>query len=621
MSLRAILLPLAMAILSVARAEGLGFDPAASNGLESAASIYFAPENSFLFRMRSPDGSYREFQRNLDPNDPRIWSVRGWHGLIQGNLVLIESGRDVAGGKAQYIFDRGRLVMFNQGKLQREFPYDAERSVTAGGSPYAFESAVSGGSGSADAAAPGGRTKKKGMSSAAAREIKKKWAKSGRLQWPFPNPNDNGFLFLAVALLSTALFHLRPKGVKAIGAALFVAASAALVTTASRGAFLAFAIGLAPACLLNFRALVRSKAVWILAGVVLLAAVCWFATHESRLLTRGFSKKSRWSNETRIEMWATAPVMMAEAPNGWGGMHVGRAYMDWYEDLGNISLSASLVNDHLTRLVGYTMFGRFAYIFVWFAAIALMTLTALRTRRAVVLGLALALLVCGWFNAVMMNSVLRYTPWLILACFLVERPWRFLRARTAVFAVAASAVLAAAVLSAIYLVGSRGHAKRAYPIHVANGQVRVKSENPSIWIVDDGVALGGVFACRDIRGYYVYDSHTPAVGYVRSIADLPEGGVKRLVLAGMACDEWMRHVSEGGEARRRSLPSEVVFISPPFPPSALPPGFLATCKVRVVIGEFAARYEAEYSSPPEWVTVVPAMELYIYGWMRYAVGN
>lgn len=614
---RSILLLLPLATIGATGPERLGFDPTTSNGIASAASIYFAPENALLFRMRSPDGAYREFQGSLDPKDPSLWSVRGWHGEIRGNLVLVETGRNVEGGIAHYIFDRGRLVMFMQGGKKYEFPYALERSPTDGGPPYAFDAPAKP---SGKRSAKGGATRKKGLSSEVNRELSKKWAKSGRLQWPFPNPNDNGFLYLAIALLSTGFFFARPRVAKVIGAVIFVAASGALVMTASRGAFLAFAAGLAPAIFLNFRTLSRSKAFWTLACVVLLVAVGWFATHESRLLTRGFSKASKWSNDIRLEMWATAPTMVAEAPDGWGDMHVGRAYMDWYGGLTSVSLSASLVNDHLTRIVGYSRMGRFWYIFVWLASLSLMVYTALRSRRTVALGLAIALLVCGWFNAVMMNSVIRFTPWLILVAFIAERPWRHWRLKPACLVVLAAAVLSAVVLFAIYQIGS-GRAKRGYPIRVVDGQIRVKSAEPSIWVVDDGVALGGVFSCRDIRRFYVYNKAAPGVGYVRDIADLPGKGVRRLVLAGSACDEWMRHVSEGGADARRNLPEEVIFISPPFPPSALPEGLFASCKVRLVVGEFVARYEAEYAVKRDWVTIVPAMELYIYGWMRYVVGD
>ena len=106
---------------------------------------------------------------------------------------------------------------------------------------------------------------------------------------------------------------------------------------------------------------------------------------------------------------------------------------------------------------------------------------------------------------------------------------------------------------------------------------------------------------------------------MRSVENLPKK-VRRLVLAGSAGDEWLRRMSEGGVEAQRSIPEEVVFITPPFPPSALPEPFLKSCKVRLVIGEFVARYSAdEYGNPPPWVTVVPGMELYIDGWMRFVV--
>lgn len=49
---RPLLLLAPLAALAAAQPDGLGFDPADSNGLERAASIYFAPENEILFRMR-----------------------------------------------------------------------------------------------------------------------------------------------------------------------------------------------------------------------------------------------------------------------------------------------------------------------------------------------------------------------------------------------------------------------------------------------------------------------------------------------------------------------------------------------------------------------------------------
>lgn len=622
MTLRISSLLLLLAATSAAAPERLGFDPSTSNGLASAASIYFAPENSFLFRMRNPDGSYREFQKSeVDSSAPvqKLWSPRGWKGAlrVRKGLVYVESGGKVKGGRAVYLFNNGSLVQFEQAGKVHRFPANSPRPPTAGGVPYYFGDEEAGPD--ADGAdKPGAHGRSGGMTKEVQRELRKKWAKSGRLRWPFDNPNENGFLYLSLALLSSYLFFFSRRGVRIAGGVCFAAASAALVMTASRGSFLAFAAGLAPLVALNFAKVVKSKAVWVLAGVVLLSAVAWFATHDSKLLSRGFSKKSRWSNETRIEMWATAPQMIAEAPNGWGEMHVGRAYMDWYDSLSRISLSGSLINDHLTKLVGYSRIGRFTYLFVWFGLLSLTAYAAARTRRAVALGVLLALAVASWFNAVLMNIFIWGVPVAAIALFAAERPWRVWRARTVGIMLGGSALLAVAVLAGLSIAGGSSPS-RGYPIHVVDGQVRVKNRNPSTWIVDDGRALGGVLSCCDIRRFYAANPSAPGVGYVRSVENLPKK-VRRLVLAGSAGDEWLRRMSEGGVEAQRSIPEEVVFITPPFPPSALPEPFLKSCKVRLVIGEFVARYFAdEYGNPPPWVTVVPGMELYIDGWMRFVV--
>ena len=623
------LLPLAA--FAAAQPEGLGFDPAASSAMEYAASIYIAPENEFLYRMRNPNGSYREFQKseiNSTEAIQTLWSPHGWKGAVREkeNLIFVESGAKVKGGRAVYLFRHGRLVQFEQNGNVQRIPLEMPRPPTAGGVPYYFGDAEST---RPDRAAQqsGGARAQKTMAKGVERELKKKWAKSGRLCWPFENPNENGFLFLSLALLSTALFFCAKSGVKIVGGVCFAAASAALVMTASRGAFLAFALGLMPAIALKFKKLVRSRAVWILAGVVILTAVGWFATHESRLLTRGFTKKTKWSNDTRIEMWATAPQMVAEAPSGWDGLHVnpahmvGRAYVDWYDSLFEISLSGSLVNDHLTRLVGYSQVGRFVYLFVWFGLLALMAYTALRTKRAVALGVFVALAVAGWFNAVLMNIYLWGAPLGALVLFLAGRPWRVWRLRTICLLTGSAAVLAAVTLVGLVAYG-RATVKRGYPIYVADGQVRVKEQAPAIWIVDDGKALGGIFACRDIRRYYLHHPSSPAVGYVRDAKDLPKGEMKRLVLAGNAGKEWLEWLFERvKEGTKVAVPEEVVFINPPFMPSELPEEFVKMGKMRYVVGEFVARYYTDEGACPEGldVIVVPGMELYIQDWMRFAV--
>ena len=51
----------------------------------------------------------------------------------------------------------------------------------------------------------------------------------------------------------------------------------------------------------------------------------------------------------------------------------------------------------------------------------------------------------------------------------------------------------------------------------------------------------------------------------------------------------------------------------------MPQGVLALCRPKLLVGEFAARYNPEYASPPEWVGVVPGVEKYMPNWMQYAL--
>ena len=238
-------------------------------------------------------------------------------------------------------------------------------------------------------------------------------------------------------------------------------------------------------------------------------------------------------------------------------------------------------------------------------------------------GVFVALAVAGCFNAVLMNVYLWSMPAIALALFVAERPWRVWRVRTVSLIVGGAIVLAGGTLAGIEAYG-RAKLKRLHPIFVEDGRVCVKDDSPNIWIVDDSKALGGVLSpCRDIRRYFLRHPSAPSVGYVRNVEKLPRKRVDRLVLAGKAGQDWLDWIykcAEKGEEVSQFFPKELVFISPIFLPSALPEGIEEACKVKYVIGEFVARYHPdEFERPPEWVKVVPGMELYIQNWMRFAV--
>ena len=571
------------------------------------ALAYFAPESQMFYRLRSAGGGYREFQRSLDDLS-RMDGANGWRAKLSANGRITVTGRTKQGPE-RYVFDRGRLVSCVTPGETNRFPYATVRIAPDGAQPpFHF--------GSREERAWHRKSFDK-MPKDAEHLLVGKWKKSGRLRWPFENPNHNGFLYASLALLSLYLTVLNRRWTTCLGLGLALVFFVPLVMTASRGSFLAFAVGLAPMAAVRFRALARSRVTYVILAVAAAVAVVWFATHDARLLTRGFHGKSSWSNETRLDMWKMAPVMMVDAPGGWIA-NAGRAYLDWYEDLMCFTAPGSLINDHLSKMVRQSWPERAGYVFCWSVLLFGFFFMAFRTKNAVPAGLVAAFAVASWFNPLMSNWYLWIVPLLAPVLALVDRPWKDGR-RWAAAAGCAAAVTVVA-MATIVLLAERTLRPYGIQVRVDGPRVLVKGENPSVWIVDDGLSLGGAFSCKELRAYYAAHPHASSCGYVRSCADLPARRVRRLVLGGASGDFWLQRICASEKARAH-LPEEVVFISPPFPPSAIPPALHGAAKVKYVTGEFNARYCREFDSPPDFVEIVPAMELYLSDWMRYAVAE
>ena len=571
------------------------------------ALAYFAPENQLFYRMRYPGGGYREFQRDL--NEPsRMTGAGGWRAKLAPGGVITVTGPGPKGPE-RWVFDRGRLVSCVRPGETNEVAYaEVRRPPEDAEPPFHFGSVQE-------------KTLHRKSYAKTPRSIRQllggKWRRSGRLSWPFENPNENGFLYCSLAILSLALTALRRRALRILGVGLAFAFLAPLLMTASRGSFLALAAGLVPLAAVRFRALVRSRWTYVALAAALALGAVWFGTHDSRLLTRGFRGKSSWSNEVRLEMWRMAAPMMVDAPGG-GKMNPGKAYLDWYEDFDRFTAPGSLMNDHLSKMVRLGWPLRAAYVFGWSVLLLGMLFTAFRTRRAVPAGVGVALAVAAWFNPLLVNRALWAVPAAALVLFVLDRPWRFARQ----WAWAAGCAALVTVLSLATAVGLGLATPRPYglPVFADGPRVSVGAKDPEAWVVDDGLSLGGAFACKEIRSGVLALPNVRSVGYVRACADLPARRIRRLVLGGEAGDEWLRAVSSDAKLRER-LPAEVVFVSPPFPPSAIPPALFACARVKYVTGEFNARYDREFDAPPDFVEIVPAMELYLNGWIRYAAAE
>lgn len=588
--------------------DGLGFNPEKRPG--AALKMYIAPENRVIFKLRQPDGSTREFERDYS-RPGALRGARGWRGAYGGSRIKIKSGPNAKGGEIGYVFDKGRLVKFQrEGSSPVQYTYDRKPpSLPEEESPLLR------------ALMPLTEQAKEKIN----RQYKSKWSKSGRLQFPYRNPNRSAMLFSEIALLalSVALFFRRKMLIA--GALLVFALSVGCMAWAgSRGAMLGFAAAMAVFMYAKadwIKLMLRRKSTWVVLGLLLAVVVSWLFLQDTNFLSRGFGEGNKgWSNKLRIEIWRNAPMMIVDAPGGWGNLdfQVGRSYLDWYQPLQVVCLTGSLISDHLTRLAAWGWSGRFLYLFGWFAILGCSVMLLKNRRNPFPLAVWVAFGITAWFNPMFQEWTLWIVPALSVLPFLCSRPWTAPRRYGAVAAI--SAVAATVLLAAIYAVGTsspRNEVKVCYD----NGRALVKSTNPSTWIVDDGITLGGILAWKDVRDYFRKNPRTPSVGCVRDVKLLPEKKIRRLVLAGAMGDKWLKHISKNADARK-NLPGSVVFISPPFPPSAIPPPLLQSCKVEFVVGEFATWYHRnEYAEAPAWVKVIPGMELYIQDWMEIATAQ
>ena len=570
----------------------------ATAGSSDVSSAYIAPSDRVSFKLVFPNEETRLFRWETSLNPSLATSQDGWTARFsQGTRIVVKSPPSASRTKCD--FDRGRIVRWRKGTDERTFPYDSMREAPEGVlTPLAiYEYDPSYLKANRDSALSG------------------KWTDSGRLCFPYQNPNHSGAfycLFSLAALYLALCLSGRSRIVAAIGAAVL---AVCMVATASRGSMIGFAAGLVPVAALNLRRLLRARLFWALVGIFAVSAAVWFGVLHPDQMSRGFSDGGLdWGNAVRLDMLRTAPLMMVDAPGGWGFVGAGRAYFDWYQPIENLCMTGSLMNDHLTILADCGWVGRFFYLFVLSLLMSL-SLAFARRDGGLSASVLLAFVVMACFNPIYGKVGLWIVPVLAVSSVMVRIV--VARGRRLWVSALAGAVIAVVGMLALFLVGSAGARDCSVRISADGRQVRIAAMTPGVWIVDDGQgAIGGIFACRDIREFYEHNPRERGVGYVRRIEDLPEEGVDRVVLAGKSAIDWMMLLSENPEARRK-LPREVVLVSPPFAPSDIPEGVLMSCRVRVFVGEFAARFQPEYKNPPRYVRIVPGMERYILHWMAY----
>ena len=575
--------------------------PAGSVPLEEicrAGDAYFAPKCSVgYWRMRLPDGSVREFDYDRGKTN-RMSSVDGWRAVVSGDKVVVTPPKG-APLQMQWHFARGRAIAVKANGNLYEIEYDRpvtypNRSITRLW-PTAEEI------------------------SAHIDLFRSNWGQDGRLRLWFDSPNQAGALIAIWALIVLAAFcRAQRKIVQVVWALLFFVLSGLLVWTASRGSMVALVTGGLPILACRFMRDANGRfrigrRTALVAFIFLCLAALVFGLMKCRRISRVAS------DQTRVHLFEKAARMLADAPGGYGSaIRVGRAFSYWYADGQDVgALRCNLICDHLTQVVSGGVWRGGAYVFAWAAGVTLLLLFAWYGRFALPAALWLALGVAASFNVILPVWQLWVFPVASLALLALEHPWRF--PRRIVVASLVGLAAAVAVIGSLLFAASRQ--KRLWPPVCSEGnRVMIGGRSPTHWLVDDLNTLGLVSSAYDIRAAFAVDRRAPALGYVRRLADLPDfATVRILALPGEMGRKFLDQIACSGVPN--VLPETILFLSPPFSPSAVPAALHAKARVRYVIGEFAARYDPESANYPSWVEVVPSAELYIPTWTRFVLGT
>ena len=277
----------------------------ATGGLEDS---YFAPDGPTLFKAVMPDGSAYRFE--YDAQRPgHLLSAIGWTGAYdgKGNVTLQSGTGDELG------FQQGRLVSAKLGGKAFSYAYDMPRHApTNAVTPLAILL----------------YDEKKFSENYLKREESVKWVDSGRLAFPYVNPNFSGALFAQLALLfgALALLPLRRRGVRLLFLALAAVAAGCTAWSGSRGALLGLfaGSGLAAAAVFPWRR--ATWRTWAAVAGVALAVLGLVLALGSENLMRGFDGQGlAWSNALRVEMTKAAPRMTRGAGAPHAPPHVGGA--------------------------------------------------------------------------------------------------------------------------------------------------------------------------------------------------------------------------------------------------------------------------------------------------------
>ena len=239
-----------------------------------------------------------------------------------------------------------------------------------------------------------------------------------RMDWGLGNPNKTAALIVELMVAVWGLAYVRKRGFW-VAFIFFIILAGCLIHTFSRGGLIAAFTGLITLIAFMQKPWPLKKYVAIGIAVLLMIVFILYLNAHERYGQGVFQKDRSISN--RAELWKVAPVMMVDAPNGWGIGNAGKAFMRWYQPADRNEQYRTLVNSHLTWLVEFAWPLRFLYLFAWAAVFLICFPTKKSHWYAVPLGIWLSFCTAAFFSSVAESIWLWILPCLSLAAVIGNR--------------------------------------------------------------------------------------------------------------------------------------------------------------------------------------------------------
>ena len=368
------------------------------------------------------------------------------------------------------------------------------------------------------------------------------------MDWGLGNPNTTAALIATLMIAVWVLAFIRGWGFW-IALGLFTILGGCLIHTFSRGGLVAAFVGLLPLIAVAPRPWPMRKiiaigvAVWAMIGFAL-----YLNAHER--YSQGVVKQDR-SITNRLHVWKHAPLMVVDAPKGWGFKNGAKAYMRWYQPLEDTESYRTFVNSHLEWLIEFGWPMRFIYVLAWCGVFLLCVPSRSRRWFAVPLGVWAAFAIASTFSSVAESPWVWIVPGISLLAVIMYRIFKRDWPQSSMWRIPTGF----AALSCLVLLVAGGKGTK---VQGSRKQVVIGHGKVGLWLVADERVLGGDRFAKSLRRYLDEHPADRTVGIVWSVAELPNDlSQTTVVVAGLPDG-----LAQGTMQRVAASAAKLIFLSP-----------------------------------------------------------